>query len=831
MKGEKTQEQQGNGIYNSRLKALIPLTFRGQALLFLFPMIVIISMVYTLESVSTERKILRKEIIKQGETIATIAARTAELPLLSENLEQLKSSALTVMQIKDITYVSFLNNRSQILFHEGRQHPVAGVLTATPDGAISFSEHDDVFEFNVPVITVKAAEGLYLLDGTSSAPLVKEQIGWVSIGLSKEVMSRSEHEIMVRGAILALIFSLAGVLLLYLFITLATRPLYALINALNEISKGAHPEVHVMSPRSEIGRLTEEFNRMSRAIQEREEALQENVVELELTQTELQDNVQELEQQIDAREQVEAELIAKIDELQRTKTALLQSEKKFRGIFDQTFQLMGVLSPDGTLLEVNQTALGFCEESEADVVGKLFWDTTWWKFSAELQEKVRAAVTRAAAGELVRFETNHLYGGKLYDIDFSLKPVMDEQGKVVFLIPEGRDITGMKKLEKDLRQSQKMEAIGTLAGGIAHDFNNILTAIIGYTDLAQGKLVDNNLAARHLERAQEASLRAKELVSRILTFSRQSEQEREPVHMATIIDEVLRLLRSSLPTTIEIHRQISTTRNGDMVLADPTQIHQVLMNLGTNAAHAMREHGGVLDISLSDFNVDAALMALHPQLSPGPCLRLTVSDTGHGMESHIKERIFDPYFTTKKVGEGTGMGLAVVHGIVRSYGGEISVYSEPGQGTTFHIFLPKFFGEEEVPVTETCLPGGGTERILFVDDEPMLAELGQELLQSLGYHVTTAMNGREALHLFRTTPQAFDMVITDMTMPGITGKELAMELLVVRPDIPVILCTGFHELINEKQAKETGIREFIMKPYAIKNLDMTIRKVLQSDHV
>lgn len=308
-------KQQKLGLAD-RVKAMIPLTFRGQAVLFLFPLIVIISMVYTIESVSTERKILRNEIIKKGETIAAIAARNAELSLLSENLEQLKNAAQPLMEIKDVAFVSFLNKRSEILLNEGLQHPIEKSLAIDPDMGISFYEYRDFFEFIVPVVTVKAAEGLFLLEGSDSAPPVREQIGWVCIGLSKEVMSRSEHEIMARGGVLAVLFSTAGILLLYIFVTFITRPLYALINAVNELREGEHAEVKVVSSRSEIGRLSAEFNRMSRAIKEREEALQENVMELEQTQNELQDNVQELEMQIEAREAAEAELKTHRDNLE-----------------------------------------------------------------------------------------------------------------------------------------------------------------------------------------------------------------------------------------------------------------------------------------------------------------------------------------------------------------------------------------------------------------------------------------------------------------------------------------------------------------------------------
>jgi PAS domain S-box-containing protein len=416
--------------------------------------------------------------------------------------------------------------------------------------------------------------------------------------------------------------------------------------------------------------------------------------------------------------------------------------------------------------------------------------------------------------------------GSSYEADTTISTVRDTNGAIINYVTIHRDVTRELRLERELRQSQKMEAIGTLAGGIAHDFNNILTAIIGYTDMAQRKLAKNEAPDHDLERVQEASARAKDLVNRILTFSRQSEQERKPVEVASIVEEVLRFLRSSLPTTIEIKQHISPDSRHDIILADPTQIHQVLMNLGTNAAHAMRDQGGVLSVSMSEIDADAPLIALHPDLRPGPCVRLTVGDTGHGMDKSIKERIFEPYFTTKKVGEGTGMGLAVVQGIIKNHGGAIGVYSERGQGTTFHIFLPKFEGTVVPQAVAAEVPSGGTERILFVDDEVMLVELGQELLESLGYAVTAALNSRDALNLFCSDPHAFDLVITDMTMPGLDGKELAGEILAVSPDIPIILCTGFSEQINEKQAKETGIRELVMKPYTSNSLNKIIRRVL-----
>lgn len=293
--------------------------------------------------------------------------------------------------------------------------------------------------------------------------------------------------------------------------------------------------------------------------------------------------------------------------------------------------------------------------------------------------------------------------------------------------------------------------------------------------------------------------------------------------MTSVIDEVFRLLRSTLPTTIETNQQINIAPNACTVMADPTQLHQVLMNLGTNAAHAMHEHGGVLGVSLSDADVDV----LHdPDIPPGPYVKLSISDTGHGMEAAVKERIFDPYFTTKKVGEGTEMGLAVVQGIIKSHGGSIAAYSEPGRGTVFNILLPKLADYFQPEVVTEELPRGGTERILFVDDEKVLVDLGTDLLEALGYKVTAVASSREALELFCIRPDAFDLVITDMTMPGLTGRELVREMLAVRPDMPIIMCSGFTEFINANEAREAGVSEFLMKPYVTGRMSQAIRRVL-----
>ena len=415
--------------------------------------------------------------------------------------------------------------------------------------------------------------------------------------------------------------------------------------------------------------------------------------------------------------------------------------------------------------------------------------------------------------------------GTGYEAEVTASPIRDKRGNIINYVSIHRDITHERKLEKELRQAQKMEAIGTLAAGIAHDFNNILTAIAGFTQMALFKIPGDNPGRHDLERVLASSSRAADLVRQILSFSRQSEQGRKPVRLAPIIDEVMKLLRSSLPTTIDIRRQDTVRPGRDKVVADPTQLHQVLMNLCTNAAHAMRAGGGILSIELAETEIDVSFVTRYRNLTPGPYLRLTVSDTGHGIDPAVMERIFDPYFTTKEQGEGTGMGLAMVQGIVKSHGGAITVYSEVGQGTTFQVFLPIIAGADEQATAVPEPPPRGNERILFVDDEEVLIELGRDMLESLGYRVTAIRASLEALSVFRERPAGFDLLITDLTMPGLTGRMLAREVLAVRPDMPVILCTGFSESIRGTPAKD-GIRAVLTKPYQLAVLAKTVRRIL-----
>jgi len=370
-----------------------------------------------------------------------------------------------------------------------------------------------------------------------------------------------------------------------------------------------------------------------------------------------------------------------------------------------------------------------------------------------------------------------------------------------------------------------MESIGTLAGGIAHDFNNILYSIIGYTELALDDTEKETQLHDNLQELLVAAHRARDLVKQILTFSRQADRKLKPLKIQLVVREALKLIRSSLPSTIEIHQKISNTCG--LVMADATQIHQVAMNLLTNAYHAMEHEGGKLGVTLKEVDLDVDDLK-DPGMLAGSYVCLTVEDTGAGIDEYVIDRIFEPYFSTKEKDKGTGLGLAMVHGIVKSYGGNIRVYSEPGKGTAFHVYLPVIQTQAETKETRIISPvEGGKERILIVDDEEQIVRMTQQMLKRLGYHVTARTSSIEALEAFRATPDKFDLVITDMTMPNMTGVHLTQKLIEIKSGIPVIICTGFSEKISEHKASIMGIRGYVMKPVVRSELAKKIREVLE----
>jgi PAS domain S-box-containing protein len=515
-------------------------------------------------------------------------------------------------------------------------------------------------------------------------------------------------------------------------------------------------------------------------------------------------------------------MVEDITDRKRAEDALCESQEKYRLVVENASDAIFVIQ-DGFIQFPNPKTMELSGYTAEELSRMSFLNIVHPDDRKEVQERYLRRIAGEKflhvhsyrclnrSGEVVWVQTNSvptLWNGKPATINFV------------------RDITQEKKLEGHLLQAQKMEAIGTLAGGIAHDFNNILTAILGYAELAALDLKEDSQVKNNLGQSIKAAHRARDLVSQILAFSRQGKQERRPLNIIPLIKEDLKLLRASLPATLEIRQKIE--KDAGTIEADPTQIHQILMNLGTNAAHAMSEKGGILEVSLANFNVDGGRSYSAAEIAPGSYLRLRVSDTGCGMPPEILKKIFDPYFTTKEVGKGTGLGLAVVHGIVNSYGGGIIVSSEPGKGSTFDIYFPRVEACEVSRAADKIesMPLGRRERILLVDDESAIADIGRNLLEHLGYKVVARTSSVEALELFRAHPERFDLVITDMTMPNLTGDRLAQKLLKIRSEIPVILCTGFSERITEEKARALGIREFVMKPLVMKDMAQAIRRAL-----
>ena len=514
-------------------------------------------------------------------------------------------------------------------------------------------------------------------------------------------------------------------------------------------------------------------------------------------------------------------------EKRRAAMALQESERKYRTLFNDA-PIMDVLTQDRdgvpVIVEANNTFLDSMGFAREDVVGKSLLDfytpeSRQDHLDTVSQHQIVSAVETGLVTRRGTVVTALLYA----------RPEEDPSGNLTGTRALYLNITDLKRAEEETRQlekklihAQKMEAIGTLAGGIAHDFNNILSAVIGYSQLALRDVPADTRLYRNLEQILVAGTRATDLVRQILTFSRQGEKELKPIQIAPLIKEALKMLRSSLPTTIEIVHEINP--DVDNVMADPIQIHQIIMNLCTNAAQAMEDEGGRLVVSLAQVRLAQRDLRLHPGLRPGEYVQLAVEDTGKGIPAEIMENIYNPYFTTKEKGKGTGLGLSVVHGIVQSYHGAVYAYSEPGHGATFKVYIPAIKIESAVETTDTLALPTGTEHILLVDDEPILIDVGRQMLEKLGYRVSTADGSTEALRLFNRTPQEFDLVLTDMTMPKMTGDKLAAEIIKIRPDIPVVLTTGYSKKLTDEIAAEIGIKAFVPKPIVEAELARIIRK-------
>ncbi|MFH2218422.1 MAG: PAS domain S-box protein [Pseudomonadota bacterium] len=522
-------------------------------------------------------------------------------------------------------------------------------------------------------------------------------------------------------------------------------------------------------------------------------------------------------------------MVNDISGLKKAEEALQQSQEKYQDLYDYAPDMyVSVDAKTANILDCNQTLADTLGYKKENIIGRSIFDL----YTSESAEYAKANVfPEFVTNGIIREKELQVQrkDGSVIDVSLNVSAVRDKKGNVLYSRSSWRDVTGKKKLEAQLQQSHKMEALGILAGGIAHDFNNILTSIIGYTQISLDALPKKTYVYENLQHILKAGYRAKDLIKQVVTFARVDQEGRFPVMVASVLEEALKFLKATLPSMIKIRRYIKI--DSDIIAADSTQIHQLLMNLCTNAAYAMGEDGGVLKVTLTNVILDSAFIALNPEISPGLYLKLSVSDTGCGIPPDIREKIFDPYFTSKDKDHGTGLGLAVVHGIVKKYGGTITVETEVGKGSTFSVYLP-VTGSEPLgkPDKNTGLTDfTGNEHILLIDDDESVVKVGRKMLERLGYQVVSTTSAVEALVLFREQPDKFDLVLTDMAMPNLTGASLAKKLLEIRPDIPIILCTGNSEFINEEKAMAIGIKSFIMKPFIYRELVQTVRNVINGN--
>lgn len=503
---------------------------------------------------------------------------------------------------------------------------------------------------------------------------------------------------------------------------------------------------------------------------------------------------------------------------------LKESEVRFRTIFDSFPYAISLTEVEsGKFINVNNQFCKLTKYSSDQIIGRTSDDLGI--YSKQFRDAFFVSKLKEV-GFVNNLETDfRASDGSLFNGSLFSRIIRIRNNDLVISVI--KDITILKNLQRQLQQTQKMEAIGTLAGGIAHDFNNILVPIIAYTEMSMTHFDETDKLYHYLKNILKASNRAKDLVQQILSFSRHNEMTFEPILIQPVIKETVKFLRASIPATIEIKTLINNECGA--IIGNPSQIHQIIMNLATNAKHAMEATGGVLEIRLEEKEIWPNDFNDMLDIYPGKYARLTISDTGHGIEQFLIDKIFEPYFTTKKDGKGTGIGLSVVHGIVKTYGGTIKVKSRTGKGTRFEIYLP-LVHRVSVHEEEHCLcqESRGMEHVLVVDDEQIVVNAEKEMLERLGYRVTALTKSIDALDFFRMNHENIDIVITDMTMPKMTGAEFAMKILEIKPGIPIILCTGYSENFTEANANAIGIKKYIAKPFIMNRLAVSVREALSS---
>lgn len=606
------------------------LTFRKKALFLMIAILIFVSLIYTWETIRAGTDISRDEIMKRSEVITTLASKTVELPILSGSADLLKNTALYIKELPDVAFVSFFDKEKNLLIHEGISFYGKTPLLSS-DIPLAFFEDRDFFVFYAPVFTVRAAEDIDIFN-EGDLKQIKENIGWVRVGFSKSAMKKIEKDIVFRGMIFALIFSMGGSIIVYFLITMATRPLMLLSNAVKRIKEGEYPEIKIKPTGDEIGELAMEFNRMTAAIKDRE-------------------------------------------------SKIMESEKKIRDLFERVEHAIFRLDKDGNIIETNREfnelcggANRFCGLFTSDMEG------------IRLQKVISAGGLKNSEERLMGKDGNELVA------IMSVYPEFDEQGNVTGFDGYFVDITEKKRLEETLVQTQKLDSLGMLAGGIAHDFNNILTGVLGYAGLLKTTVPETDKIYKYIDTIEKSASRAANLTQQLLGFARKGKYTMTKLSINDLVKEMYSFIKETFDRSIKI--VIDTEENLPPVEGDSNQLYQALMNLCINARDAMPE-GGRLYIKTEFYLLHDEKVVDYFQIPPGEYVRVSVTDTGVGMPPDVEKKIFEPFYTTKGSGKGTGLGLAMVYGIIKNHGGYITVYSEPGLGTTMRIYLPKTEGKVE----------------------------------------------------------------------------------------------------------------------------------------
>lgn len=615
---------------------------------------------------------------------------------------------------------------------------------------LSFFENSDFFIFYAPVFTVRASEDIGIFQEEASKQGT-ENIGWVRVGFSKSTMKETENRIVLRGLMLALIFAAGSSVVVYFLITIATRPLAVLSGAVKRIGEGEYAEIKIEPTGDEIGDLAMEFNRMTVAIKDRE-------------------------------------------------SRLIESEKKIKDLFERVEHAIFKLDKDGNIIETNRKfdelcggANRFCGLFASDMEG------------LRLQKVISAGGLKNAEERLMGKDGNELIA------IMSVYPEFDEQGEVTGFDGYFVDITEKKRLEETLVQTQKLDSLGMLAGGIAHDFNNILTGVLGYASLLKSAVPETDKIYKYIDTIEKSASRAANLTQQLLGFARKGKYVMTKLSINDLVEEMISFLKETFDRSITI--VVDTEENLPPVEGDSNQLYQALMNLCINARDAMPE-GGRIYIKTEFYLLHDEKVVDYFQIPPGEYVRVSVTDTGIGMPPDVKKKIFEPFYTTKSLGKGTGLGLAMVYGIIKNHGGYISVYSEPGLGTTVRLYLPKGDGAVEGKRRDKVMnerPKKGT--ILLIDDEEVVRELGKDILEAYDYEVILAIHGNEGVRMFNEYKDRIDLVILDMVMPEKGGRQTFKEIRSLKPDARVLICSGYGEEQYFYELFEAGAAGFLQKPF------------------